>query len=199
MPYQGTPRRWLYLLALAPLVAGVVASWATGFGGLNHTIQSMRRYLVPGEHAVALTRGPYTVFYERTSLIDGELVAGPERVAGLHCAVLDPDGQPLPIVTDGVAGSYQLEPYQGASLFAFDAERTGTYTLRCAVEGDSAPRVALALGSTLAPAVLKAVGLPFGGLMLSVIVFMLVFVLRCKADRPQVRTAPGAPIGLPPS
>lgn len=162
------------LVIVLPIVA--VGLFATGvWGALLNFGGQVVPVDVTGRATVELSQGDQRgVFADSVS--DGSA----------ECRVLSPTGAEVPIT--GVFGNYEYSDSSGSwSAFgAFTAADTGTYTLDCPAGTVASlgpnPDFGGALGSLASSALLF-----FGGPLLGLLVFLVIFVLRSGSKRRQRR------------
>jgi hypothetical protein len=99
--------------------------------------------VVPGEMAMNLQRGSYTIFHEYRSVFDGRLLES-DNVSGYASrSARQPASRFLTGATDT---RYSLNGHSGISLAAFEVDTPGRYTLLAAYRDRQGPEAVLAVG-----------------------------------------------------
>jgi hypothetical protein len=136
-------RRW-YLVALLLALLGAGAAAIFLMARLPSLDAGLVRMVVPGEMAMDLQRGSYTIFHEYRSVFDGRLFES-DNVSGLRVTVSAAAGEPVSL-TGATDTRYSLNGHSGISLAAFEVDTPGRYTLVAAYRDRQGPEAVLAVG-----------------------------------------------------
>jgi hypothetical protein len=202
------PSGWFYALGLAVLVFGCMAAialFAVGMAGtaasavdVDRLIHSFDRVVVPGSTELTLDEtGPYLVFYEHRSVVDGVTYNTSRSRPRLNCELQNKASGREVTLNDAWLGdsNYQLPDRSGALLMRFDVDRPGVYRLSCRYAGgQEAPKTVLAIGTDLLPSamglatgllagLLGPVLLTCGAALLAGLIVIVVAVLRHQSAR----------------
>jgi hypothetical protein len=172
-----TSRKW-YWLAPALMVVGV-AHLAHQITRLKSDVEGLQRAVMPGSASIALPSGDTTLYFERRSIVRGELfdVTGPME---LRCSVTDPAGTAVSIEHPTSSVSYQVGRYAGANMFDLHVDVAGTYLLTC----EAPSRFVMAVGSGIGTRIVVGVL----GLLLAVALGGIAFVVVRTRRRSQRRS-----------
>ncbi len=202
------PSGWFYALGLAIFVFGCLAAlalFAAGMAGtaasavdVDRVIRSFDRVVVPGSAELTLDEtGPYLVFYEHRSVVDGVTYNSSRSRPRLNCELQDNASGREVTLHDAWLGdsNYELPDRSGALLMRFDVDRPGVYLLSCRYAGSQeAPKTVLAVGANLLPGaiglgaslvagLLGPVLLTCGAALLAGLIVVVVAVLRHQSAR----------------
>lgn len=182
-----TSRKW-YWLVPALAVAGI-AHLVFEITWLGSDVEAMQRVVMPGSASIELPAGDTTLYFERTSLLSGEVyeVTGSVQV---RCRVTGPAGEPVPMVRPTSSVRYQFNRYAGVNMFDLQVDAAGTYLLTC----EAPSRFVFAAGRGVGTRIVVAV---IGMLVIVGLGVASFFVVRARR-RSQRRAAElgRAPIGL---
>ena len=185
-PTAATPpgRIW-YLVGLAIFFAGMATMSVFLFARLSGMQDGLTRVVVPGEHAITLAAGDYTIFHETQSVIDGKIYSS-SGLSGLTVSVTAPDGATIPL-TEASSGRYSFSGHTGYAVFDFAAPAAGDYTLAARYDdGATGPETVLAVGagflSGLLATIFGSLALAFGGAVIAAIIIVGTLVRRRRAD-----------------
>ena len=171
------PGRWVYALAVV-LIVLAAASFVQVMVSATGRITAMQRVTMPGEVELELSEsGPYIVFYEHRSEIDGQVVQTSTTPPALRLSLaraeddaavqLDP---PLAVMP------YSTARFEGASLYEFTLRDPGRYRLTGMLDGGGT--VVLAIGPGEEPGSIPGV---FVGLCMAFALGMAGMVLATLA------------------
>lgn len=204
------PSGWFYVLGLAIFLFGCVAAmafFAFGIAGMvdsaidiDRLINDFDRLVVPGSAELVLDEsGPYAIFYEHRSVVDGEPFYSSRSRPRLKCHLqVKESGNEVPLINAWPQESnYDLPNRSGTLLMRFDLDRPDTYVLSCDYAGSGdAPEVVLAVGTGseflqsalgLAVSVIAGLFVPvllvFGAGIVGLFVIALVAVLRHQSAK----------------
>lgn len=184
------PSWWYSLIGLALAVAGASLSGYFLWQGLIHVTDGLSQVVVPGEKNLALMpHQRYTIFLERTSIVDGRVYSTTESVAGLTCSVeSQASGNKISIRSPAMDTTYSVGGRDGKSVLEFDTLEEGVYRLACDYRvGTQGPQVVLAVGSGVGERILSTVTksiIPFfGGGISGAAVLAAIGILRQRSKR----------------
>ena len=191
---RGGTGSWLYLLAAALVIAGVLIFVDL----LVLPFTGMQRVAMPGTQQLTLTRsGTYTVVYEYQGSLSGVAYDAARDEPGLRITVVDAaTGQPVALT--GVShnlGRYSLGSRGGYSVARFTVDQPGTYAISAAYStGQTGPTFALGLvhatlGSLVGDLVVGVAALVLG-LASGVLVALVAIVKRLAARPPRSTREP---------
>lgn len=168
----GGPRRrpsvagyWIGGAVCVAAVAAAILWLVTGLVGFANAVDDLQRVPVPGGGVVELGSGRHAIYYESSA---GEHA----RVPPLRIALRPVDGGPA-VTVGAYSGSvtYSIGGHAGRSLAGFEIASPGRY--RLTVAGPSAPpsgaalAVGRGLGGRLVRAIVGAIVIFFGGILLA--------------------------------
>ncbi|MGO4616167.1 hypothetical protein AB4305_17975 [Nocardia sp. 2YAB30] len=180
-PQRITPSGRWFVLGGALIALGVIGGIVLGVVGFLHAsgrIDDFQRVKVPGSGMVNLTEaGGYTVYLEYPG------ASSDSAKSSVSLRVTDPGGGHVALERYGANVTYSFGKHEGRTGFSFEARRPGAY--RVTTAGDSEVTVAIGqgLGSSFVGALLGALGLGFGGVILGVLVIVVVAVKRSGSKR----------------
>jgi hypothetical protein len=156
------------------VVAGVIA--LTGFAGalfylmprLGAAETQMMRVVVPGSTVLTLDKpGPYTIYHEKKSTVDGQYYAS-DTVSGLRVALAsEATGSAVKLAEPTTDASYSIGNRSGTSILVFTIDQPGRYRLTASLaSGRGEPKAVLAVAQGLFGAIL---GVIFGTIAIAFI------------------------------
>jgi hypothetical protein len=175
------------------IVAGLIA--VAGFAGaLFHLMPRLAaadagtmRVVVPGNALLVFDKpGPYTIYHEKKSTVDGRYYAS-DNVDGLALGLTaDATGAQVRLVEPTTTTSYEIGNRSGTSLYAFTLDQPGRYRLAANLaSGRGDPKAVLAIGQglfgNLMRAILGALAIAFGSLGIGGAIVFAVLWQRSKA------------------
>ncbi len=182
------PGRIWYFVAAAVLVIGAAAAVAWVAMQLPKLNDKLIQVVVPGEATLRLTEaGTYTIFHERTSVVDGRVYAS-DSLSGLRISLRNERGERVSLSSPQMSSTYNFSGRSGVAVFTFEVAQPGAYRLSAAYDNArSGPRAVLAVGAgflgALFSIVFGALGFALGGVAAAVIIAAIVFVKRRRASR----------------
>jgi hypothetical protein len=176
------------------VVAGLIA--VAGFAGaviylvprLAAADAGMMRVVVPGNALLVFDKpGPYMIYHEKKSTVDGRYYAS-DNVDGLSLGLTaDATGAQVKLVEPKMATSYSIGNRSGSSIYAFTLDQPGRYRLATNLAGRSDPKAVLAIGQGTVGAMLAtifgAIAISFAGLGIGAAIVFTVLWQRSKAKR----------------
>ena len=183
-------RRW-YALAIVIAIAGWVGMAMLLVSRLSVSADRMIRVVVPGEIELRLNEpGNYTIFHEYRSTFEGR-VYNVESIPPLEITVRSrASGAALPL-RNTTAASYTVGNRSGRSLYHFEAASPGAYQLTATyADGRRQPETVLSIDrgfvGELLLTILASLAMAFGGMLLAIALFVVVFRRRRQALRSAV-------------
>ncbi len=178
------PGRIWYLVAVGIFLAGMAAMAVFLLTRLSGFDEGLTRFIVPGEQALTLDAGNYTIFHEAQSVIDGKIYAS-SGLGGLMVNVTGADGGEVPLRSSG-SGRYTFGGHTGFAVFDFTAPSAGAYVVAGRyADGAPGPETVLAVGqgflSSLLWTIFGALGIAFGGAAIAAAIGVTVLVKRRRA------------------
>ena len=178
------PGRIWYLVAVGIFLAGMVAMAVFLLTRLTGFDEGLTRFIVPGEQALTLDAGNYTIFHEAQSVIDGKIYAS-SGLGGLMVNVTGADGGEVALRSSG-SGRYTFGGHTGFAVFDFTAASAGAYVVAGRyADGAPGPETVLAVGqgflSSLLWTIFGALGIAFGGAAIAAAIGVTVLVKRRRA------------------
>jgi hypothetical protein len=145
-------------------VAGAIAWFVAGFGGLSDAVDDLARVPIPGSATVHLDEGKGAIYYE---------FAGGEPVPALEITIRLVDGPDVPVREHGGETNYDLDGHDGRSIAGYDIREAGDY--RVAVRGVPGGTIALGhgVGGKIVSAVVGGLAVLFVGLGLCAVLIIL--------------------------
>jgi hypothetical protein len=142
---------------------------------------------VPGNAVLVLDKpGPYTIYHEKKSTVDGRYYAS-DTVDGLSLGLTaEATGVPVKLAEPSTSTSYTIGNRSGTSIYAFTVEQPGRYRLTANLaSGRGDPKVVLAVEQGLFGAMLGVIfgtiGISFAGLGVAGAIVFVVLWQRSKA------------------
>lgn len=164
------PGRWLYLIGVLLIIAGIAVSVAMAAGGAVTALRDAPKVQVPGKSTVELTKaGTYTITF--TADAQGKPVTSSSAYNGLTFTVSDESGSPVTLTK------------VGGITRVFKIAKGGTYTLDAEYPSSD--------GAAATVAVMGSAGIHTGAItalfwvfvIAGAAVIVLTAVLRRKARR----------------
>ncbi|HTQ32914.1 MAG TPA: hypothetical protein VMI30_01985 [Stellaceae bacterium] len=158
-----TSRVWYVVAAVLFAAGGAGAGW-TLWSGFSRLGASIERVVVPGSGELVLDKpGSYTIYHERSNLIDGRLTEVP-TIAGMTVTIIDEEGgASIPVRKPSYSANYTMGGHSGVSVLAFDAPHPGRYRLTGTYDsGGKEPRTVLAVDLGLFGGAVRTVATAFG-------------------------------------
>lgn len=179
-----------FVVAAVVGVAGLVAAYfyvmpriATFSGGLQQVV-------MPGPVTLNLDRaGPYTIYAETNSMIDGRLYDRPPPGGARLTLTYEATGEEVPLVAPHGSVEYAIGARKGHAILGFTIERAGQYRLVSSTSADAKFVLALAHGTAMGSVgqlfgtVVIALTLGLGGLGIAGIIVAITVIQRDKARR----------------
>jgi hypothetical protein len=184
------PRWWWYAFAVVLILAGAV-SLGLGVRGLSGFPDELTRVAAPGQSHLTLDPGDYVIFYEYRSVVNGEVVNGPEQPPGMTTAMVAADTRtPVQLRSPSGETSYAVGGRAGRSIAEFTIDRPGDYVIASRYDAGEGPSLVLGVGhdplrSIVAEFLIGIVGLIVGVTVL--IVSVVVAIVRRQRARPLPR------------
>lgn len=161
----------------------------TGITGVaNHMLVAD----MPGSQTLELTEvGSYTIFHEWTREYPSTVEVGSDRDAeAMGLALVGPDGGPVQLSVTNESSHYQIGSREGYSLYSFQIEKAGEYSLTGSYESDSKARVTFTIVHNFMGKILTVVGMCFLCILLPAVPGVLFLVLGLKPLFQESRTGP---------
>jgi len=177
------------------VVAGVIA--VAGFAGavfylmprLAAADARMMRVVVPGNATLVFDKpGPYMIYHEKKSTVDGRYYAS-DDVDGLSLGLTaDATGAQVKLVEPTTNTNYTIGNRSGTSIYAFTLDQPGRYRLATNLAGGRGdPKAVLAIEQGLFGALLGtifgAIAIAFAGLGTAGAIVFAVLWQRSKAAK----------------
>jgi hypothetical protein len=177
------------------VVAGVIA--AAGFVGAAFYVvprvasadARMMRVVVPGNAMLVFDKpGPYVIYHEKKSTVDGRYYAS-ENVDGLSLGLTaDATGAQVKLVEPKTSTSYTIGNRSGTSIYAFTLDQPGRYRLAANLasgRGDAKAVLAIEQGmiGALLSTIFGAIAIAFAGLGVAGAIVFTVLWQRSKAAK----------------
>jgi hypothetical protein len=177
------------------VVAGVIA--VAGFVGAAFYVMPrvasadarMMRVVVPGNAMLVFDKpGPYVIYHEKKSTVDGRYYAS-ENVDGLSLGLTaDATGAQVKLVEPKTSTSYTIGNRSGTSIYAFTLDQPGRYRLTTNLAGGrSDAKAVLAIDQGMVGAlfatIFGAIGIAFAGLGIAGAIVFAVLWQRSKAAK----------------
>lgn len=184
---DSSPSRLWYLAAVAIFIAGMVGMGIFLSNRLAGLGENLVQVVVPGEAALSLDSGSYSIFHERRSTVDGRIFSA-EGIAGLGVTLASATGEPVALRPTSMSSRYEFAGRSGVAAFEFEIGNPGLYLLSAAYrEGTAGPETVLAVGkgfgSDILGTLLGAFAIVFTGIGLAAAIGGTVFVKRRAARR----------------
>ena len=160
--------------------------------GLDGITEGLTRVQVPGETAVSLEEGTWTVFYEWSGEFQGETFSTSSEFPGMEAVVIDDGGEQIPVTPSNASFNYNIGGHSGFSVGEVDIPAAGEYVFaaRSLDPTDSQPFV-VALGKDIGQStVLLVIGVigMIGAAAIAFVIWLIVIILRSRAKK-RMRTA----------
>jgi hypothetical protein len=181
-----------WLLVLLVLAVGLTSSVVWGVATVTRQLdlpRTLARAAVPASVAVDVdARSPLVVYWERPADRDGGDPAGPGLTAA-DLAVTAPDGEPVPVLPYTGELTYDLpdEALIGTAVGVVVPGTPGVY--RFGAPGAPAG-TRLAVGPDLAPGLVRALLLPAGGVLVTLLAAGVLAARAATRSGPRPTTTP---------
>jgi hypothetical protein len=181
-------RKW-YAIALLILVVGGVAAAGVILLGLSGLTRELPQILVPGDATLTVNRpGTYTIFFERDTVVNGQIYSTSGDLSSLRVRVISPNGAPISLSEPAVGTTYSIGGRSGVAVLACDLSQPGTYALEAGyADGRREPRgvlaIGLGVGARIATTILAAFALGGGAALAALVVAAVTFRQRRRAAR----------------
>lgn len=179
---EGKPNfRYLILSGLCGAFALVAFLFVllTGIGGL---VDELIPADMPGRLEMQLPEpGSYTVFHEWSHKYpSGVVVGGDEDAKSMLLSLTDPQGREVSLNPASSRSNYNIGSREGYSLYSFEIEEGGKYTLVGRYEDDSEARVMYTFANDFMGKILRIVLLCFACVILPAVPGVLFLILALK-------------------
>jgi hypothetical protein len=195
----GPSRVWYWVAGAAVAASLVLLAVGIYFGirSFSRHIEGFQRVPLPGEAEVSLDEpGGYTVYFEGLGAADEQVT-----IPSLSVSVAPMrGGAEVPVHPYGGSAAYSVGGRSGRAVGTFRIDAPGRFLIRTqgGLEGGQAN---VAVGSSIAPAIFRTLGLTipavlvlfFGGVALAVVVA----IRRGRARAPRPALAPSAQAAVP--
>lgn len=205
MPARIRPSGWWYLLVPVILVVAGGSVALLIFHGVS-ALQSMKSFVVPGEHEITLAEaGKYIIYHEFRSVQDGTVYNVPtEGISDLTIHLVNKaSGEPVVLDSSSVSETYTYHSREGKSVFSFQIDEPGQYILAATYPPEEeGPATVLTIGrgviGKIVTMVFGSLGIIGAGFVLSLVVFLLVLLKRSAAKKQLARATPSPTPATPP-
>jgi hypothetical protein len=147
------------------------------------------RVVVPGNAVLVFDKpGPYMIYHEKKSTVDGRYYAS-DNVDGLSLGLTaDATGAQVKLVEPKMATSYSIGNRSGTSIYGFTLDQPGRYRLAANLASRrSDAKAVVAIGQGTVGALLRtifgAIAISFAGLGIAAAIVFTVLWQRSKAKR----------------
>ena len=184
-PAKQPPTRGWYVLAAVLAITGATVAGLFIYHRVTTMTGRLIQVVVPGEAALPLQPGSYTIFHEYRSEVDGRVYSA-NSLAGLHVELRAPDGRRIALTSPSGTSRYTIAGRAGVSVFTFEAPAQGIYSLTAAYEdGARQPQTVLAIGTGFVMEILTTVAISlaliFGGIGGAVAIIIPTALARRRA------------------
>lgn len=180
------PGRWLYVLAVLILAAGIasfVYLLTTNITGIANSNQQM---VVPGSGEIVLDKpGEYTIFHEYESVSEGRIYSSHPSLGGLKCSLYDKyANQEIKLFVPWGSSKYEVGGRKGVSVFVFTIDKPGTYVLSAQYDKNTdGPKTVLAVGQGFGGKLLVTIFGGIGILFVSIAAFIIIIMVTSRKRR----------------
>lgn len=180
-PYKRTVSVPLLVSAVLCFTSGIGLFIYLIFSGMSGLTDSLLSARMPGEVKLKLTEpGSYTVFHEYSHQFeDGTARAEDRAVESMQLALTDSSGKNYPLQKPSGESSYSLNGREGYSMYWFEIQEPGDYTLvgtpAGAESADSA--VMFTLANNYGGRLLLLIGKCFAALVIPSIAGLILLIL----------------------
>ena len=122
---RSVPSGWRYLLAALLATAGVAAFIVLQIKDTDPDF----RMILRGSQQLDLDNGSYTLFYEHTTMLNGQVFSTDSIVPAIRFFVIGPDETGIELETLDSNENYDFDGRAGYSMVNFDIESPGMYTI----------------------------------------------------------------------
>lgn len=150
----------------------------------------MMRVVVPGDAVLVFDKpGPYMIYHEKKSTVDGRYYAS-DTVDGLSLGLTaDATGAPVKLVEPKGDTSYTIGNRSGTSIYAFTLDQPGRYRLSANLAtGRGDPKAVLAIEqgmfADMVRVIFGAIAIALAGLGAAGAIVFVVLWQRSKAAKP---------------
>lgn len=175
------PSRWQYLAATAIIIVTSALALGLLISSLFGILIPDLRVVVPGTHSIDFDKtGYYVLFCENESILDGKIYSG-GSISDMTLNLYRDDSSPVELAYTSSTIPYEMESRSGYSVFDFNVDEAGTYTLVAEYnEGKSGPDTVVAIGrmniieAFIVPFIIGTLGLIIG----FIIIFRAILIRR---------------------
>lgn len=169
-----------YAIGALIIIGGMVGAIVGAVHDVSGLEARFTRFAMPGSVDLRLGQpGPYVIYYEHRSVVDGEIFQTPE-VTDIKCTVTSRGGEAVAINPTAFTASYSLSGREGTALAEFSVPSAGTYVIKCAYPNGKGTRIALAIapsfGGATPVSLLMWAALALGSLGLGFVVLIVTLV-----------------------
>ena len=176
-----------YLIGVLVIIGGLVASIAGALHEMSGLESAFVRFVMPGATDLHINKpGPYVVYYEYKSVIDGEIFSSADST-DIQCSITGKSGEAVTIEPSALSAEYEFAGRAGKSIAQFTAPRAGAYLMTCSYPKGSGPRIAVAVapsGMDLVAALFKWLAVAFICLAAGMVILIVTVIRRAGPARP---------------
>ncbi|MDY7103398.1 MAG: hypothetical protein S0880_19615, partial [Actinomycetota bacterium] len=195
------PSGWWYLLGVFMIILGFVLAAVVGVNGivsLDDEVRGFGRVPVPGEAALELDDGDYTVYFEPTLGTSPDNEPNHGAMLGV-VSITDPAGADVALEVYETNFEYSFGGESGFAILTFNAPSQGVYTVTAtdAQAAGIAPAGQIAIGRSLTDGLGRTLLIAIGVFVLLLVVAIGVMIaLAVMRGRSKKRIAAAAPQGF---
>jgi hypothetical protein len=176
-----------YAIGALIIIGGMVGAIVGAVHDVSGLESKFTRFAVPGSVDLRIAQpGPYVLYYEHRSVVDGEIFQTP-AVTDIKCTVTSRGGESVAINPTVFTTSYAFGGREGTALAEFSVPTAGTYVITCAYPSGKGTRIALAIapsvGGEALASLFKWAALALGSLGLGLVVLIVTVVRRAGPVR----------------
>lgn len=180
---------WFFVAALIG-IAGFVGGFLYAMPRVEAFGARLHQVVMPGSVTVMLDKaGPYTIFAESGSVVDGRLYDSPLPRGARIMLTDEASGKTVALAAPHASVEYSIGPRKGHAVLGFTIDQPGRYRIASTGTPDGGYVLAIAQGSAMGSisgmfgTIMVAVAIVMGGLGVAGIIVVVTVMRRDKAKR----------------
>ncbi|HHU73040.1 MAG TPA: hypothetical protein GXZ28_00240 [Clostridiales bacterium] len=180
------PSRIYYGVSVFVFIAGLILFFIVLIFGIFSSINAIgTQVVVPGSEIIELDKaGKYIIFHEYKSVVDGKIYSS-NSINGLYCTLTNvKTGEDITLSITTPNMNYSVNGREGRSVFEFNIDEPGRYELKAWYGQRDGEEAVLAVGkgfgAGLFVTIILCIGILFGSIVISILIFVITFLKRRK-------------------
>jgi hypothetical protein len=180
------PSRIFYGVSISVFIAGLILFIIVLISRIFSSVNGIgTQVVVPGTEIIELNKtGKYNIFHEYKSVVDGKIYSS-NSINGLYCTLKNvKTGEDITLTITKPNIKYSVNGREGRSVFEFNIDEPGKYELKAWYGQRDGEETVLAVGkgfgAGLFATIILCIGILFGSIVISVLIFVITFLKRRK-------------------